>query len=67
MLAIYVLELLISKIFQMAAEQVEKENDVVMKETPEQNKNHIINDPMKCETVSMPESPKQSLLASKYP
>ena len=67
MMAIYVLELLISKIFRMATEQVEKENDSVMKEKSELIQEDSVKDSLKNKMAPQPERPKQSLLASKYP
>ena len=67
MTAIYALELLISKVFKMALEKADKVMQEFVKETPEQTKVQAVNESVMTKTDPIPEMPKKSELASKYP
>ena len=67
MTAIYALELLISKVFKMTLEKADKVTDVFIKAEPEQTKVRAVNEPVMAKTEPIPEMPKKSDLASKYP
>ena len=67
MTAIYVLELLISKVFKMALEKTDKVTEAFVKSEPEQTKIRAVNEPVMAKSEPIPEMPKKSELASKYP
>ena len=67
MTAIYALELLISKVFKMALEKADKVTEGFAKSEPEQTKVRAVNEPVMAKTEPIPEMPKKSDLASKYP
>lgn len=67
MTAIYALELLISKVFKMSLEKADKVMQEFVKETPEQTKVQAVNESVMTKTEPIPEMPKKSKLASKYP
>ena len=65
--AIYALELLISKVFKMASQKVDKGIETVIKAEPEQTPVKAIKSFVKVESEPVPEMPKMSAFASKYP
>ena len=67
MTAIYALELLISKVFKMALEKADKVMEAFVKEEPEQTKVRAVNESVMAQTELIPEMPKKSEFASKYP
>ena len=67
MTAIYALELLISKVFKMALEKADKVTEAFAKSEPEQEKARAVNEPVMAKSEPIPEMPKKSVLASKYP
>lgn len=67
MTAIYALELLISKVFKMALEKADKATEGFVKSEPEQTKVRAVNELVMAKTEPIPEMPKKSELASKYP
>ena len=67
MTAIYALELLISKVFKMASQKADKGIEAVVKAEPEQIPVKRINPFVKAGSEPVPEMPKKSALASKYP
>ena len=67
MTAIYALELLISKVFKMASQKADKGIEAVVKAEPEQIPVKRINPFVKAGNEPVPEMPKKSALASKYP
>lgn len=67
MTAIYALELLISKVFKMALEKADKVTEAVAKSEPDQTKVRAVNEPVMVQTELIPEMPKKSEFASKYP
>lgn len=67
MTAIYALELLISKVFKMASQKADKGIETVVKAEPEQIPVKRINPFVKAGNEPVPEMPKKSALASKYP
>ena len=67
MTAIYALELLISKVFKMASQKADKDIETVAKVEPEKKPVKAIKSFVKAKSEPMPEMPKKSALASKYP
>lgn len=67
MMAIYALELLISKVFKMALEKADKVTKALVKSEPEQTKVRAVNEPVTGKSEPIPKMPKKSELASKYP
>ena len=67
MTAIYALELLIGKVFKMASQKADKGIETIIKAEPEQTPVKAIKSFVKAESVPVPEMPKKSALASKYP
>ena len=67
MTAIYALELLIGKVFKMASQKADKGIETVIKAEPEQTPVKEIKSFVKAESELVPEMPKKSALASKYP
>lgn len=67
MTAIYALELLISKVFKRASEKADKVTETFVKSEPEQMKVWAVNEPKMAKSEPIPEMPKKSELASKYP
>lgn len=67
MTAIYALELLISKVFKTALEKADKVTEAVAKSEPDQTKVRAVNEPVMAQTELIPEMPKKSEFASKYP
>ena len=67
MTAIYALELLISKVFKRASEKADKVTETFVKSEPEQMKVWEVNEPKMAKSEPIPEMPKKSELASKYP
>ena len=67
MTAIYTLELLISKVFKTALEKADKVTEAVAKSEPDQTKVRAVNEPVMAQTELIPEMPKKSEFASKYP
>ena len=67
MMAIYALELLISKVFKMTLEKADKATNVFVKAEPEQTKVQAVNESVMAKSEPIPEMPKKSELASKYP
>jgi hypothetical protein len=67
MTAIYALELLISKVLKMALEKADKVTEAFAKSEPEQTKVQAVNEPVMAKSEPIPEMPKKSELASKYP
>lgn len=67
MAAIYALELLISKVFKMALEKADKVTEALVKSESEQTKVRADNEPVMAKSKQIPEMPKKSELASKYP
>ena len=67
MTAIYALELLISKVLKMALEKADKVTEAFAKSEPEQTKAQTVNEPVMAKSEPIPEMPKKSELASKYP
>ena len=66
MTAVCALEVLISKIFKMALEQVDKVLETVVKAKSEQTVIKEVNEPITAENEPIPEKPVKSALASKY-
>ena len=66
MMAIYALELLISKVFKMTLEKADKVTNVFVKAEPEQTKVQAVNEPVMAKSEPIPEMPKKSKLASKF-
>ena len=66
MTAVCALEVLISKIFKMALEQVDKVLETVVKTEPEQKVIKEVKEPVTAENEPIPEKPVKSALASKY-
>lgn len=66
MMAIYALELLISKVFKMTLEKADKVTNVFVKAEPEQTKVQAVNEPVMAKSEPIPEKPKKSEFASKY-
>lgn len=67
MAAIYALELLISKVFKTALEKADKVTEAFVKSKPEQTKVRAGTEPVMAKSEPIPEMPKKSKLASKYP
>ena len=67
MTAIYALELLIDKVFKMVSQKADKGIETVIKAEPEQTPVKEIKSFVKAESELVPEMPKKSALASKYP
>ena len=67
MTAIYALELLIGKVFKMASQKPDKGIETIIKAGPEQTSVKAIKSFVKAESDPVPEMPKKSVLASKYP
>lgn len=67
MTAIYALELLISKVFKVASQKVDKGMETVAKAEPEQTPVKRVKSFVKVKSEPVPEMPKKSALASKYP
>lgn len=67
MTAIYALELLISKVLKMALEKADKVTEAFAKSEPEQTKVRAVNELVMEKSEPIPEMPKKSELASKYP
>ena len=67
MTAIYALELLIGKVFKMASQKADKGIETVAKAEPEQTPVKRVKPFVKAKSESVPEMPKKSALASKYP
>ena len=65
--AIYALELLIGKVFKMASQEADKGIETVIKAEPEQTPVKRVKGFVKAESEPVPEMPKKSALASKYP
>lgn len=63
MTAIYALE----RLFKVGAEKSEKASEAVVKAEPEQTVDKAVKPFVKVESEPMPETPKKSVLASKYP
>ena len=66
MMAIYALELLISKVFKMTLEKADKVTNVFVKAEPEQTKVQAVNESVMAKSEPIPEMPKKSKLASKF-
>ena len=66
MMAIYALELLISKVFKMTLEKADKVTNVFVKAEPEQTKVQAVNESVMEKSEPIPEMPKKSKLASKF-
>ena len=66
MTAVYALEVLISKIFKMALEQVDKVLETVVKAKPERTVIKEVNEPETAKNEPVSEKPVKSALASKY-
>lgn len=67
MTAVYALELLIGKVFKMASQKADKVIEVVVKAEAEQTPVKRVNSFVKAKSEPVPEMPKKSELASKYP
>ena len=67
MTAIYALELLIGKVFKMASQKADKGTESAVKAEPEQTHVKRVNPFVKAKSEPVPEMPKKSVLASKYP
>ena len=67
MTAIYALELLIGKVFKMASQKTDKDIEAVVKAEPEQTPVKAVNSFVEAKSEPVPEMPKKSELASKYP
>ena len=67
MTAIYALELLIGKVFKVASQKVDKSIETVVKADIEQTLVKTVNSFVKAKSEPVPEMPKKSALASKYP
>lgn len=67
MAAIYALELLISKVFKTALEKADKVTEAFVKLKPEQTKVRAGTEPVMAKSEPIPEMPKKSKFASKYP
>ena len=67
MTAIYALELLIGKVFKMALQKADKGMETVVKVEQEQTPVKRVNPFVKAKSEPVPEMPKKSELASKYP
>lgn len=67
MTAIYVLELLISKVFKTALEKADKVMETFVKSELEQMKVRAVNEPVMAKSEPIPEMPKKSERASGYP
>ena len=67
MTAIYALELLIGKVFKMASQKADKGIETVVKAEPEQTPIKRVKSFVKFQSEPVPEMPKKSALASKYP
>lgn len=65
--AIYALELFISKVFKMASKKADKVIETVEKKEPEQTPVKRVEAFIKVKSEPVPEMPKKSELASKYP
>lgn len=65
--AIYALELLIGNVFKMTSQKADKGIETVVKAEPEQTSFKAIKSFVKAESEPVPEMPKKSALASKYP
>lgn len=67
MTAIYALELLIGKVFKMASQKADKGTEAAAKADPEQTPVKRVKSFVKAKSEPVPEMPKKSALASKYP
>ena len=67
MTAIYALELLIGKVLKMVLEKADKVTEAFTKSEPEQTNVRAVNEPVMEKSEPIPEIPKKSELASKYP
>ena len=67
MTAIYALELLIGKVFKVASQKADKGIETVIKAEPEQTSVKAVKSFVKAKSEPVPEMPKKSELASKYP
>ena len=67
MTAIYALELLIGKVLKMDSQKADKGIETIIKAEPEQTSVKAIKSFVKVESDPVPEMPKKSVLASKYP
>lgn len=67
MTAIYALELLIGKVFKMASQKADKGTESAVKAEPEQKPVKRVNPFVEAKSEPVPEMPKKSALASKYP
>ena len=67
MTAIYALELLIGKVFKLASQKTDKGMEAVAKAEAEQTPVKKVNPFVKAKKEHVPEMPKKSALASKYP
>ena len=67
MTAIYALELLIDKVFKIASQKADKDIETVVKAEPEQTPVKAVNSFVEAKSEPVPEMPKKSVLASKYP
>jgi len=67
MTAIYALELLIGKVFKMASQKADKGMETVVKAETEQTPVKRVKSFVKDKSEPVPEMPKKSALASKYP
>ena len=67
MTAIYALELLVGKVFKVASQKADKGMETVAKAEPEQTPVKRVKLFVKIKSEPVPEMPKKSALASKYP
>ena len=67
MTAIYALDLLIGKVFKMASQKADRVIETVVKAEAEQTPVKAVNSFVKAKSEPVPEMPKKSALASKYP
>ena len=67
MTAIYALELLMGKVFKMASQKTDKVTEAFVKAEPEHKPVKRVKSFVKVESEPVPEMPKKSALASKYP
>lgn len=67
MTAIYALELLVGKVFKVASQKADKGIETVAKAEPEQTSVKAVKSFVKAKSEPVPEMPKKSALASKYP
>lgn len=67
MTAIYALEILVGKVFKMASQKADKGIETILKAEPEQTPVKRVKSFVKAKSKPVPEMPKKSELASKYP